>query len=441
MTTIVEVNSLVESMCVSLLQIMATSQKKALLFILLLLKHSLGAISAGTTQLINIEDITSQGDFTHISPSTSTSVDDVTQSPDVTLSGNRTAFNPASDNQGNYTTVDSYTTDEQTSSLTQLTNVVNDLKIFFAVTGITGNVMNIIVCVSAQFRTQPITLYLFTLAISDTIGLYVGGIDEWCKYRYNLSLSGLADNCNVRSFLSAVVIALSAYLLCAINLQRFVAVKFPLKAKIWLRTKVTVISIVATLVSVVAVFTPMLFALNPETCYANPGWENYTYTYIATKVLFITNIIPHVILFTSTVLLIIAVKTAFTVKHQGNGSESGVHGGHQALNVAKCVGMTITLATTHLVLTLPSIVAVMYMTYFMPSYIYGVSSWFLTLFPISMCFVLISHALNFPLCIATSSTFRQAFITVVCCSKNSSNSSDTSFTDVSLSTQGTTPVL
>ena len=225
---------------------------------------------------------------------------------------------------------------------------LSHIRFGMSVAGIIGNIVNIAVCLQSNFRYMPVTPYMVALAVFDNIGLYNGAfVVGWKKYT-GQTVPDLSQMCNIRRYINLVSLCTSAMLLCAISLQRMIAIRYPLHAKLWLKKSGIYCSLVAIIVYATASFSPVIFAFTTQ-CRPKTEWAQiFTYRVLAYQLLICNNLLPDAILVITNALLIISIKDTIF----GKGTENTIHGNNDK-NAKKCTIMAVTLAVAHLLLTTP----------------------------------------------------------------------------------------
>ena len=290
--------------------------------------------------------------------------------------------------------------------------------------GITGNIVNIAVCLQSNFRHLPVTPYMVALAVADSTGLYSSVfVLVWKRYT-GQPVPDLTQRCNVRWYINLVSLCTSAMLLCAISIQRLIAIRYPLHAKLWLKKRVTYGSLVAIILYAVGSFSPVIVAGNAECQTAGWGYV-YLYKVLPYQFLITNNILPDVILVVSNALIASSLKTALFPRNK----DSAAHG-TQYGSLQKCTILAMTLAVAHLLLTTPLTLYSIGEAMGKWSPHSGPSQ---ELLHASVYLLYTSnHAINFFLCVATSSSFRRSLINLFSCRKchlckplDTANSSET----------------
>ena len=98
--------------------------------------------------------------------------------------------------------------------------------------GIFCNVLSVIVLQSPSMRSISISVYLTTLAVTDSLVLLLDFINNYLKEVVGVYALAVSDfGCTLYRFSFDVVFTMSAWLVVAITVERFLVVWFPLKVK------------------------------------------------------------------------------------------------------------------------------------------------------------------------------------------------------------------
>ena len=97
--------------------------------------------------------------------------------------------------------------------------------------GTTGNVLSFILMLQREMRQTSTYFYLAILAVADTIVLFVSAFKTWIRTWSEFELLHISDaSCKTLMFLAYFSLHLSAWLIVAVTIERFIVVWFPLKA-------------------------------------------------------------------------------------------------------------------------------------------------------------------------------------------------------------------
>lgn len=98
---------------------------------------------------------------------------------------------------------------------------------FITFSGTIGNVLSVLVFVRTKLKKLSSSYYLAALSISDT-GYLICCFTQWIN-TFNINIYNRDGFCQVFTFLSSMCTALSAWLVVAFTVERFIAVRYPLK--------------------------------------------------------------------------------------------------------------------------------------------------------------------------------------------------------------------
>lgn len=119
------------------------------------------------------------------------------------------------------------------------------------IVGTIGNIFSFILMLQREMRQTSTYFYLAILAVADTVVLFVSAFKTWIRAWSNFELLHISDaSCKILMFLTYFSLHLSAWLIVAVTVERFILVRFPLKAKSICstsRAKLTTLSITMTL--------------------------------------------------------------------------------------------------------------------------------------------------------------------------------------------------
>ncbi|CAF0715621.1 unnamed protein product [Adineta steineri] len=101
--------------------------------------------------------------------------------------------------------------------------------------GTVGNLLSIVVLI--QMRQHSVYRYLTFMAIADTVLLYIGLLRELLlSSSFQMHIQGTLL-CKLHVFFFYNTLHLSSWFRCCLNLDRYVAVKFPIYTSKWCRTR------------------------------------------------------------------------------------------------------------------------------------------------------------------------------------------------------------
>ncbi|CAH1800101.1 unnamed protein product [Owenia fusiformis] len=125
--------------------------------------------------------------------------------------------------------------------------IVSYLSPIVLILGTIGNALSIAVFYRKKFRRNTASVYLITLAVVDTFGLWVGLFPYWLPKISHISDIELMNTwaCSILIFLGFLSIQLSAWTLVLVTFERLLAVFAPLKAKVIFNIKWAVVILVS----------------------------------------------------------------------------------------------------------------------------------------------------------------------------------------------------
>lgn len=117
--------------------------------------------------------------------------------------------------------------------------------------GTIGNIFSFVLMLQREMRHTSTYFYLAILAVADTVVLFVSAFKTWIRTLSNFELLHISDaSCKTLTFLTYFSLHLSAWLIVAVTIERFIVVWFPLKATSICstrRAKLTTVGIMLTL--------------------------------------------------------------------------------------------------------------------------------------------------------------------------------------------------
>lgn len=116
------------------------------------------------------------------------------------------------------------------------------------IVGTIGNILSFIIWMKRRLRRTSTFFYLAMLAVSDTVFLIISGLKTWVRiWSYVELLHVSIISCKVITFIVHSSLHISAWLIVAVTIERFLAVWFPLRANgmcSFRRVKIVTMSIV-----------------------------------------------------------------------------------------------------------------------------------------------------------------------------------------------------
>lgn len=201
--------------------------------------------------------------------------------------------------------------------------------------GLIGHSLIIFVFVQKRFRTNSGNVFLLYLAVNDSIFLithffedtiksygeiYINEANSYQFYNRIIQLINLSDRfeifCNMVNYLRYVLRFISSYVLVAFTIQRLSIIYSPLSNRFKSKTSAWVTCLVITIISLISnIWVPFIFKLQnvnkTKHCDVEKEWNN-VYFQITTAYIFITMVVPIIIIFTSNSIIICRLVKADT---------------------------------------------------------------------------------------------------------------------------------
>ena len=122
----------------------------------------------------------------------------------------------------------------------------------FLVVGLCGNLLSFVVLSRKRMRVFTTSVYLRCLAIVDSLVLLFAVLRDTIYHHTNIDVGELSDTaCKVFQWINYNVTALSGWILCAIAMDRLIAVKYPLWTKSHCTKRIAMAVVVTLTVTVV----------------------------------------------------------------------------------------------------------------------------------------------------------------------------------------------
>ena len=99
----------------------------------------------------------------------------------------------------------------------------------FLLVGTVGNVLTLITVTSKQCKKSSFVVYLGALAVADLASLYVGSINAWLFYAFDIDIMLGAVSCKMLGFMFYVCKMMSSLLVATLSTDRMVCCCFPTK--------------------------------------------------------------------------------------------------------------------------------------------------------------------------------------------------------------------
>ena len=293
---------------------------------------------------------------------------------------------------------------------------------FLLLLGLTGNTLTLLVMNTKKFANQTSRLFLTALSISDTTLLLAQPFNKaFVIQLFGVDLRALSDvGCKIFFVAFRTAKMTSSWFLVFLCLERFIAVWFPLKAKMICTKRVALAGIFVVYSSIGIYNSVWSYAskiVHGNVChpdqYDRSNWREVEIfgRFIITG-LTIYSIIPTIILAIVTPLIIIRITSRAKMMRKMTTKTK-----RQQADKNKITIMLVGVMVAYIALISP--VTALHMTaYFARLNAFGVSSTGFMIFrEVSQMLEQVNYAINFFLYILTSSTFRGALYDVVCIRK------------------------
>ena len=98
--------------------------------------------------------------------------------------------------------------------------------------GTIGNILSAVVMLRQSLRKCTTSLYLFVLAVVDTLVLYTGLLETWIRNVFESAFKNASiATCRIYLFVFYLVVDIEAWILVCVGVERMVAIFLPHKAK------------------------------------------------------------------------------------------------------------------------------------------------------------------------------------------------------------------
>jgi hypothetical protein len=181
--------------------------------------------------------------------------------------------------------------------------------------GIVGNLFSSIIFSITKLNHTSCGIYFLLLAICDSLAL-IGGLHHCLTIGYHVAVPN-ASYCRARNFFLYTSMDITSWMVVAISLDRYLKVKFPIKARMYATRKLSIIvSCIVTSIFIgknVHLLTTFIGDFTDDAadnCDPNPDYPSYMF--------FFKNIWPWIDLTTYSLLpfIIVAVCNAFIIHDQ-----------------------------------------------------------------------------------------------------------------------------
>ena len=283
--------------------------------------------------------------------------------------------------------------------------------------GTIGNTLAIVVLSKKKMRRMPSSLILIVLAVSDLLMLYIGLLRHCIREYTGVDIRYFTlTGCRIHIFLVYFINHLSAWLLVAVALERFISVWFPFRAKTICTHRNAALGVCAIAVALVGINLHFFWTYGERivhiadsnrtlrnACHHRehfdtflkeiwPGLEASIFTYIPFTIMLVCN----------TLIIFRLARARLQRRHLSATS----HGSHDSIRMTTMTGMLLAATFTFLILNTP-----------VSLYLSGQSTFwkderkqnqnFKIFWVITQQLMYFNNAINFLLYFASSTRFRQ----------------------------------
>ncbi|KAL4232231.1 hypothetical protein ACF0H5_009805 [Mactra antiquata] len=213
-----------------------------------------------------------------------------------------------------------------------------------------GNILTISVLLRQWKAFTSTSLYLMTLAVSDTMVLLTGPLRNWVKYTWDIDFRFLSETgCKISIYITYASLQYSSWLLVAVSLERAASVILPHKVRLCC-TKYTAGDIILTMLIVIYggnilhLVTYHLDLTSTESCSAKDEFKDFFEKEYQIIDFLLSFAIPFVVLMVCNIIIIVYLersrqkrKHMMVMKGGASGRPSGRDTSVYALMVGLCV--------------------------------------------------------------------------------------------------------
>ncbi|XP_076467640.1 putative G-protein coupled receptor 139 [Babylonia areolata] len=267
-------------------------------------------------------------------------------------------------------------------------------------------------------------MFLMALAVSDLLALYIGTLRDWLFNAFNVQLSPTV--CKIGLWLTYVMGTVSAWLLVCVTVQRMVAVKWPHKVRIVCSLRRTWMIITAVVFSACATQFPLvLHAGIVYSSYCDRAQLRTSFISVVRGWLdiSISSIIPSLCLVVCDVILSFTLIKASASATDSSSTLNAIsntpgHSDSRRKQASKTTVMVLALSCTFIVLTLPTFLYMVLVSYFGDQLTNDprLSAISELVSAVTSLLFYTNSAINFLLYCFTGTKFRKEFFSMVCCS-------------------------
>ncbi|XP_014486284.1 PREDICTED: thyrotropin-releasing hormone receptor [Dinoponera quadriceps] len=283
--------------------------------------------------------------------------------------------------------------------------------------GLLGNILSVCVFFGTKLRRASSSIYLGALAISDS-GFLVMVCLVWLN-EFNIHLFNESGYCQSIVYVSAVCSFLSVWLVVAFTVERYVAVKYPLRRQSLCTIARAKVVIIGLTVLAILLSGPFLLFSGPRKvptrygnttlCYLATGWESWAnaYNYVDTVLTFavpLTMIVIFNTLIARNIYKHDHVRRTLTIESDVS-NEKDARNARDRMPQTKVTKMLLIVSSAFLCLNMPSFVLRMFAFYDQSQKYWLISAQ-------QMCNILFntSFGINFILYCASGQNFRKEMV-------------------------------
>ncbi len=266
-------------------------------------------------------------------------------------------------------------------------------------TGLLGNTLSFMVIMVSDIRKTSTGVYLATLAWFDSLALVAWMTRHWVE-PLGKPFWGVLNMCNVRRFFLAFATSVCALTVVCVTSDRFIAVWFPLQAKLLTTPKKAGIVLLVVVTVSLLLFFPSLVAAT-DTCSIRDGYINRLYDRTLWYIFFNT------IYYGATISLLI-LNAAIAAKLVR--SPDLLKASHKKTPKVAVTVLAVSVAYVVCVLPFNVVMTLAYFPDFKPFKDPAVAEGVLTM---TRLLIILNHGMNFFLYIITSRNFRRSLVSLV----------------------------
>ena len=238
--------------------------------------------------------------------------------------------------------------------------------------GMLGNTLTIIVVIRLGLRRQPTLMFLFFLAITDSVVLITGLPRYWIDYVFdvNIRLSGNVG-CKLYYFIIYASMQYSSWILVSVTIERVFKTYFPFRYRRLFTTKRAIVGLL-TLLFVLCLVNGHFFFTNGINEYTNGTcdsltpefsyFDEYVFVYIDLSIL---SIVPFIIMVICNILLIKVLRDIQIQRHSMMHARFADRANHFSVRMTK---MLVVCTIYFLAGTLPISIYFVVDSYLLPKY-------------------------------------------------------------------------